>query len=350
MKPSLHTSSQKAARLNVLHTLGFAEQAMQPAVGPMLYAEIVRTVLWAHWRSQEKPVYSTRLIHAVMRSLLPWHCNDDSQDEIKQRLDETLLELAIIGDIASLPGGYWIPTPLRIVNLPDAKHWLVLGGMPTHLLPSSLHAVLEHNGTARFLTSLPDEQKPDIDHQPYQEWLRTPDQAIDQWTSTVLDTVVLNPAGEISIDVYAPAKARGGSYQYERWTKQIGKLSSGRYLARIVRRRNSPAYMIAQIDNGRPVALGVPDLGEGDIRRLMYGLDRHAHNPVRIMAKRHSTYWTLTLRSALPYAEHRLLLALGTLRTRDDGKYYPRWWDVPVRYFSQVYRALIDLGAAVDKR
>jgi hypothetical protein len=80
----------------------------------------------------------------------------------------------------------------------------------------------------------------------------------------------------------------------------------------------------------------------------MYGLDLRAQNPVRIQASRRRDYWMLELRSALPFAEHRLLLALGTLQTRTDGKYYPRWWDVPDRYFSQVRRALMDLGAEVN--
>src|SRR3954470_21590009 len=51
------------------------------------------------------------------------------------------------------------------------------------------------------------------------------------------------------------------------------RLANKRYLARTSMRRGSISYSIGLIEHGRVTAIGIPAIGDGDVRRLMYGLD-----------------------------------------------------------------------------
>ncbi len=351
MSVGLQPASGEEARGAVLRALGLSHQAYTDVLGPSLCAEALRAALWAEWSAASQPVYVTRLINAAARMLLPWReCAEDGAPADDEQLRTALQELEVIGDLAGLPGGRWAPAPLRLVPLPAIGRHLLLGGTPTKMLSPSLQAVIERAGVARLVRADPKSLGLKLDTLPAQEWLRTPSADLRTWTCSVLDTPCDEEAGDLAVDVYAPAACVRGADQFHRWTQRVDRLPDGKYLARSHTRRGSTAYYIVQIARGRVETAAQPRLGDGDVRRLMYGLDMLAGNPVRVLAERRRDQWSFELRSELPRAEHRLFLTIGRERARTDGRYYPRWWDVPTPYVGAACDALRDLGVRIDER
>jgi hypothetical protein len=348
MSTDLQPIDAKPARDLVWENLGFLPPAPEGGIGPELCAEALRTTLWSIWFGSNHPVYITRLINAAARTLLPWQSlvKGDSSF-LTETLHITLEELAAVGDLAALPGGRWVPTPLRSVLLPDIERYLLLGGIPTRLLTSRIRSVIERSGVARMTGRDPATLGADIGSLSSQEWLRLPSDSLEEWTSNILNTAHLDTAGDMTVDVYTPGGS--GADQFHRWKQQLRLLPDGRYLARTKTRRGT-IYYIVSIVGAQLEAVGVPDLTGGDVRRLMYGLDMRARDPVRVTAKQHGKHSSLELRSELPQAEHRLLLTIGRVRVHQDGKYYPRWWDIPTSYVGSAIDALHKLGVRVDKR
>ncbi|GAB4423684.1 MAG: hypothetical protein OHK0015_01520 [Chloroflexi bacterium OHK40] len=337
------------ARMAVLRALGLAGLSTSVPPCPALCAEALRAALWSYWGATAKPVYITRLINAAARTLLPWQEKLGEDDErLSQQLRNMLQEMEVIGDVAALPNGRWSPTPPRIVHVPAISRWLLLGGPPSRDLPTQVGAAVERIGVARLLRLPPGEIDLAVDEVPEREWLRAPTESLDVWGSAVLDRSALTPAGEIDIEVYAPAAAHPAATQFDRWKLPTAKLADGCYLARMRTRRGVRAHYIVQLVGGRAIAAGPPLLGDGDVRRLQYALDLLAHNPVRVTGTRQRDCWTFKLQSALPRAEHRLLLALGREQTPVDGKYYPRCWVIPSSYAPRAEKALRDLGISIE--
>ncbi len=351
MSAAMQQISSETARMAVLQALGLTGLSTSAPPGPVLCAEALRAALWADWGVTAQPVYITRLINAAARILLPWQetLNEDGEG-LSEQLRNTLQEMELIGDVAALPGGRWSPTPPRIVPVSAISRWLLLGGPPSRALPRRAGAAVERAGVARLLRLPPGEIDLAADEVPEHEWLRTPTESLDAWGNSVLERSVLTPAGELDIEVYAPAATYPAATQFDRWKSPTAKLADGRYLARTRTRRGVMAHYIVQLSGGRAIAAGPPLLGDGDVRRLQYALDLLADNPVRVIGTRQRDRWTFKLQSALPRAEHRLLLALGREQTRADGKYYPRWWEVPSSYVPKAERALRALGISVEVR
>lgn len=351
MSAAMQQISGEAARMALLQALGLTSLSTSAPPGPALCAETLRTALWADWGATAQPVYITRLINAAARTLLPWQetLSEDGEG-LSEQLRNALQEMELIGDVAALPGGRWSPTPPRIVHVSAISRWLLLGGPPSRDLPRQAGAAVERAGIARLLRLPPGELDLATDEVPEREWLRAPAESLDAWGSAVLERSTLTPAGELDIEVYAPAAAYPAATQFDRWKLPTAKLADGRYLARMRTRRGAKAHYIVQQTGGRAIAAGPPLLGDGDVRRLQYALDLLAHNPVRVIGTRQRDRWTFKLQSALPRAEHRLLLALGREQTRSDGKYYPRWWDIPSSYVPRAEKALRDLGISVEVR
>lgn len=351
MSAAMQQISGEAARMAVVQALGLTGLSTSALPGSTLCAEALRAALWAYWGATAQPVYITRLINAAARILLPWLEEFSEDDEgLSEQLRNVLQEMELIGDVVALPGGRWSLTPPRIVQVSAISRWLLLGGTPSRNLPRQASAAIERAGVARLLRLPPCEIDLAADEVPEQEWLRAPSENLDVWGYSVLERSALTPAGELDIEVYAPAAAYPAATQFDRWKPPTAKLADGRYLARTRTRRGVRSYYIVQLTGGRAIAAGPPSLGDGDVRRLQYALDLLAHNPVRVIGTRQHNHWTFKLQSALPRAEHRLFLALGREQTRTDGKYYPRWWDVPSSYVPRAEKALRDLGISVEVR
>jgi len=341
-EPSSITARQ--ARIAILQTLGIGDISDQGIVIE-LCAEALRTALWSVWSATQKPVYTTRLLNIAERILAPWMVSDDAPEsgELRNTLDELLQEMELIGDIAALPGGYWTPAPLRVVRFIHIHRWLLLGGYPSRLLSQEANAAIEHTGVARLLKCAPMMVGLEGDELPELEWRSVPEGDLVEWSKTVLEQSPLAPVGELQAEIYAPALAERGAFQYHRWRPLPQGLPNGRYLARTALRYGALTCFIVEIQHGRIVAAGPPRLGDGDVRRLQYGLDLLAGNPVQVIVTKSHNDWHFKVHSALPRAEHRLLLAIGRDISNSE-RYYPRWWKVPAQYAAQVQQALQGLG------
>lgn len=353
--------SQREMQAAALNNLGLPgtpvaqgdEIERQGNVTPLLVrGEALRAALWALSAEGTEPVYITRLLHAA-RPLVPVPletADDESENDPALRvLGETLNELEAVGDVAPLPRGCWLPAPLRCVPLPMIHRWILLGGRPTHRLPRVLRESLEHNGVTRLLTADPAQLGIMLPVQDQEDWTRAPRKPLPEWTRGVVEGATVRPFDdpEATFDCYAPGVALG-NLQYYRWVTDPNTLPDGRYLARQRAKRGPATYSLVQVRRGRVVATGSLDWDEGDVRRLLYGLDSLAGHPVRVRVTRAGAAWVFELRNELPSAEHRLFTALGRLCLPPDGAYYPRRWEVAARYAVQAARALRHLDVQLD--
>jgi len=352
MSGGLQPVSAEQALALVRQSLGFfaPSELSQAPISPALCAELLRVSLWSNWVLKCRPVYVTRLMNAAARPLIPLAAlTEEGSESLHELLRSSLEDLGAIGDLVELPGGRWAPAPLRRVPMQAIDRYLILGGPPTGQLPAHIRALVERAGIARLVPAKAPPMPIMIDTLPEEEWLRLPNADLGEWTQRMLSAVGLDPAGDLEVEVYAPGAAPPGSEQYFRWRMGDSRMPDGRYLVRHRMRRGSNAHLIAELVRGRPIAVGPLRLGDGDLRRLMYGLDLIAGNPVRVRAERRQKQWSLKLRSALPQPEQRLLLTLGRELPRLDGKYYPQRWDIPIQYAQRVTDALIALGIQVDE-
>lgn len=313
--------------------------------------------------------------------------NDEEEpprQDVAELLRQTLADLALLGDVVSLPGGYWLPAPGRVVPLAAgsaAEHaYVVLGGPPAQLLPEPLRQALVPGGLARVLragvasealaTSLaPYPVQPDA------VWRRRPPELLATWARDALAGARLTTLDDASVafEAYAPrvtAAARAGQRarpagpggagvgrttpprwmpsQYFRWVPAAG-VPDGRYVVRYetaIGRRTG----VAEVVSGRVVAVGDADLGAGDVRRLLYGVDALEGLPTvaRVREDVASHQHHITLSSVLPGPELRLCTAVSRLRLPAGDRYLPQTWEVPSAAAGDVLAALTaDLGVVL---
>jgi hypothetical protein len=260
--------------------------------------------------------------------------------------------MELIGDVSRLPGGYWLPSPLRVVRLKALNYSLLIGGRPIWALPEPLPMRLDYSGATRFaaegLGGLPRESE--------ESWCRLPKENVDKWAARILTQAALQDFDdpEVEFELYAcglPGVRRSqDGFQVHRWTGKITGLPDRRYLARQKLYRGRTHYAIVEIRNGKIVGTGGFDARDGGVRRLMYGIDLLAKCPVRVLMTRHGDTCKFVLSNEVPRAEHRLLTALATLKLPEDGRYYPRIWTAATRYAPQIERAFERLGVRVEGR
>ena len=308
--------------------------------------ELLRATLWALSRCGSMSIHTTRLLYAALppaRALREFTNSDHqaSEDHMRDVLKQTLAELEVIGDVASLPRGYWLPTPLRYIPLRASRRWLLLGGCPTRVLPPDLRRRLEWNDVARFLRGDPTEIGDELSRDTLKNWTRVPAMDLVAWGARVTRSSQLQPFEdpEIEFEYYAPEMVHQ-QLQFNRWTSNASRLADGRHLARRKYRHGTTSFSIVQLDSGRVIASGPPQLDEGDIRRLLYALDALAAVPVSVEIEHSHEDRVFVLRNELPRAEIRLFTALGQLLPSVGDQYYPRRWKIPLPYAWEAIRAL----------
>src|SRR5713226_8462397 len=122
--------SREAARAAVADSLGLSAAVAKPEI---LRFEVLRALTWA-LTSGTQPVHILRLLNratSIMSPLL--ETTDDRQ--VRSELREGLDALADAGDLVELEGGLWLPATTRIVRLRYGDSHLLVGGIPSRLLP-----------------------------------------------------------------------------------------------------------------------------------------------------------------------------------------------------------------------
>ncbi len=311
-------------------------------------AAVLRATLWALSAAGARPVHVLRLLGKArnlwaLQALLAPEATSTLAHE-NGILEGVLEDLGGLGDFARLSGGTWLPAPLRCVPLPAVGKFLVLGGVPAHLLPSSAVEAMEHTGVARVLTVDPADCGMSLPRQDLWQWCGALPETAKEWALRLLSSVHLSPVdvSDREWECYWPLKPGSGGLQYRRWTEQWARLRDGRYLFR--RRSNVQRYYIGQVCEGRLDGLASLPPGQGVVRRLMYGLDAAYGEPVSVQTWATGDAVWFKVRNELPSAELRLLTALGRFHPAADGQYYPRFWEVPRQYAEQVLAVFGLLG------
>jgi hypothetical protein len=329
------------------------------------FAEVLRVVLWALSHEGMNPVYTTRLLHRAyhMIALDPRLIESASafgestspldgvtwEDGLPQKLRHTLDELELLGDVASLAHGYWLPTPLHFVPLPAIRRWILVGGSPLYRFPQPIKNVVAYSGTARFLLNDPADFGLQSALCTEREWCRMPHEEVDTWAYRTLFTPALQPVEDLapSVEFYSP-QTHATHAQYFRWVNDRSVLKDDRYLIRSRSKAQILHYVVAEVIRGKIVASSPVSLGEGDIRRLLYGIDALVGCPTQVRVTHTGDSWFFSLRSELPRAEYRLFTALGRLHVSPDGQYYPRLWEISSAHVTQAIKALTRLAIRLE--
>lgn len=341
-------------------------------------AEGIRAALWVLSREGTEAVFVTRLLNAVRPVAIALRARlrgvhqgrpgaagagdpvDPPAQDVGEMIRDTLHELEVLGDVVSLPRGYWLPAPPRVVPLVppgagDEPVHVLLGGAPTHLLPDGLRAAIAPGGLARVLR-FDEHGGSDLlagySVQPDASWRSRPNDPIDVWAQAVLTDTTLEPFEDptVAFEAYAPAvviaaRRRSGSVQrvpsqYFRWTG-AAQVPDGRYVVRhevAFGRR----YALAEIRRTRVCALGEPALGGGDWRRLFYGIDALEEEPTEaiVRASKGTAPYHLTMSGFLPGPELRLFTALGRLNLPQGDRYLPQTWEIAAHAVAEALMAL----------
>ena len=301
---------------------------------------LLRSCVWALSRGVE-PVHVLRVVNLALAV-------SDVVDDIPQRREELrriLEELCEVRDLVSLPEGRWIPAPTREVLLPESDERLLVGGLPSSVLPMELRRRIVHHGPYRRMIGAALGNALELPQEPMASWTGGPAQDLESWSEQILNVDLIpyqEPQDRSRLRVYAP-ELSVGSLQIKRWFDRLGDLS-GRYLARRERVFGAVEYRIVEVRRGSVVATN--DLGSSEARRLMYALDWRARRSIEIQCENEANFFSIVIRNELPGPELRLFGAIGILKVPDEA-YYPRTWRFGEAYRKNVLDTLQKLRITV---
>lgn len=345
---ALRFVSSGALRIHVARSLVGGEDV--DAV--TLSCELVRAALWGLTRGG--PVHINRLLnvagdlHLAMGHASGHETTGADEEHARGQLRRTLDVVAEAGDIVELDQGRWSPTRPRVVYLgAGSPERLLLGGVPSSVLPDELRKTLSHRGALRFTHSAHLERALMLRVDPLDAWIGAPSLALRDWAQALLTTSLSSysePADGADVQVYAPAVKKRAT-QMHRWA-DASVCADGRYLAKRRRVYGAIERRIVELGGGRIVASGNV-LMPGEARRMMYAFDAFASRQVRAEVLPDGEGFRLTLWSEVPSAERRFFSLVGELSAPED-RYYPRTWRFPRSWEGEVRRRLEALEVNVQ--
>lgn len=298
---------------------------------------LLRSCAWA-LTGGARPVHILRLLNFATSF-------EVDSDKARTRIKDSLDELAEAGDLAELANGRWLPAPTRAVRLDTRTDIrLLVGGLPSSLLPPSLRSSVEHNGACRRMIDDRLSVELELPSESERFWLGEIPSNLEQWTTSALNGVYepFRDEGR-RLWVYAPELPNPATTQLYRWTDRTEKLS-GRYLGRMDFHFGLRTHYAVEIVAGK--LSGVMGLSGVDLRRLQYGLDARAARPIRVTEETNRDQISFVLKSELPRSERRFFAALGRLSV-PEGAHYPKTWTFAVRYADDVRTRLANLGISL---
>ncbi len=341
-----------------------------------ILAEYLRSGLSALSRplqegGRPEPVYVARLTNMVRRQLAPvWpelsprrtkppsqvemESEGDSQPDPLRRVLDALNDLR---DVCDLGKGYWLPCPVRLIQLPDGGV-LVVGGANRLQLSALLKADVTSTWIARTLKQLtmPNHLASSVTMlQTFESWIGEDTGDLASWTNRVLQwgkSELGASASEVgSFEVYAPW-LRPKVPQFFRWVRSEDLTKAPEIvLCRSAAGRWGPRnYWLGSLlfRGGKAILEKESDLRPNDVRRLQFGLDMQHKAPTRVTTSRKGPDIMITLRSWLPPEERRLLLALARDVSAVPGR-FPLTFQVAEKLSKNVLRLLEKLHIAIDR-
>lgn len=240
---------------------------------------------------------------------------------IGSKLRYSLWALNLMREAQELGGGYWFPTPLRVV--PIDEQGILVGAIPTRELQRHFQGVARA-GYARV------SNRADVQS--------LPEQALDDWLKLeVRDTVAWSEAqvagaqagmgptiAAASIQFFTVGTTRSpfGAATKPVWTDDARSSLPGPQGVVLCRERVAPEryrYFLGRVEGRRLTAEGPTPW---DVTRLQFGLAALAGTPLTVnIVSRHSEF-VFRFSATVPRPEYQLTLALGVRDFTLPGKAY----------------------------
>lgn len=279
------------------------------------------------------PFYISELINVVrdqlsglMRAEPPKTEEGEIQDVQLDRLIRSVVNLLEdLGDLAELPNGYWMPTPLRFVRIGASAKAVILGSATVSSIQRETGCRIEVRGLSRFvdIQALPSAMHQDDDiWQDFDDWLGERPSDLTVWLASYFNYAQANLKTSASdftdFEIYDP-QFNFRNPQYFRWISSgdfkgdVGRLHLCRL--RQSRFRGVSSYWIAQLVSGRGSDTRMMrefPIPSRDVRRLQYAIDLRDSCPTSAEVREKSNFSEVTLKSWLPGEGMRMLASLGT--------------------------------------
>ncbi len=322
---------------------------------------------------QAEPVYVTSLTNHVREQLSPlWPTLHRSRNkrpsQAEQQLEgdtqpdpirRVLQALSDLREVEHVGEGYWLPTPVRLVELPAQDAILVIGGLDTAELRRVLHPSVQVLWITRTLPRAALEPATLEDRSLWQtlpDYLGDPPPSLAEWTTGLLEraarSLTTSAAGYTRFEVYAP-KVQGSRLQYFRWmpVEQFSKLPEGLALCRTTERYQlgPRRYWLGTIAAFRGEAGADKEytVDSKDVLRLQYGIDLRQTFPTRVLVRQRGEDVLVQFENFLPPEERRLLIAFGKEESETPGR-LPLVYRFQQQHFGLIQQRVIEgLGLAV---
>lgn len=164
---------------------------------------------------EENKAVHTRKIGHVLNQQLGAIWPQDNRQQLgslnKKEIDETPLStysiryklnnLQLLGDIAHIGNGFWLPTPLRLVQLPNQEDVAIIGGGSTKYAQGLLKQAILQGGLGRLIKedaiSKRLREKSEL-WQSYEQWIGWSPRNLRAWTEEQLNRAQVEGSGVLS--------------------------------------------------------------------------------------------------------------------------------------------------------
>lgn len=232
-------------------------------------------------------------------------------------MEVELKTMRFLREAERLEGGYWITTPVRVVEL-DSKFNLLVGPQPTSELQRHF-ANVRRAGSGRVMNgggtvALPKQSQSD--------WQGCDGSDARAWTQSAINSAMTQLAPSVvadNLEVFALRRA-GGRCSEPVWISagtSTPCVWRGVGLFRVRNSARTYRYFFAKHDYGKAFLEGPNVL---DAARVQYGLAALQSQPLTITIKTISGTTSITLQVTPPRSIRRLLVALCETEPRSFGR------------------------------
>jgi len=237
------------------------------------------------------------------------------------RLKFVLRVLNLMREVQELKGGYWVPTPLRLVTL--NKDAILLAPIPTEELKRHFGDV-ERAGYARVL---PDSCGIDLPRQALEDWAGFDSMNARIWAELAIERAwkEISPTVEPkSIEYFCLKRISTamGDRTSPHWTTDPRRAVAAKNRILFCRSRQTESYyryFLGTVEKGRLATESSPPK---EVDRLHYGFAAVVGQPITVFLDKRQDGYLLRIFAPLPRPERRLLLALAVRRNSESGKVY----------------------------